>query len=841
MVIGRRQRRILWTAGLLLWAGIASTVAGVALYRANRPAEYEPGEESADITRVMERTVPVAAAHRDTVSRRSDPLLDLGKPLPPGAPEPRFTDVTTPAGLGGFPTFPRARTSQLPEDMGGGAAWGDFDNDGFDDLFLVGSGGAPSLLYRNQGTGTFRPVTDFPETRIPGMGAAWADYDGDGRLDLAVTGMDSILLFHNANGHFTRDRRFPSFKGFWAGASWGDYNRDGRPDLYVCGYVRYVFDASRAAESSRQFGLEVPFTLNPASFPAERNLLFRNNGDGTFTEVAEQLGVDNPAGRSLSALWHDFDDNGWLDLYVANDVSENKFYLNQGGRFTDAGSAAWISEYRGSMGLAAGDFDRDGDDDLFISHWVAQQYALYQSLLADQKKSGNGAALHFTDVAELRGIGQPSLQSIGWGTVFADFDSDGWLDLAVANGSTFETKQAPRRLVPMPSFLFWNARGEFFHDLGPWNPSLATPRVSRGLAAADYDNDGAVDLLFVDLDGGVRLLRNDLPHGNWIELRLHGRADGASVVAHAGGAQFRRTVSSSSYLSQDSRRVHIGLGTPARVDRLEVRWLGGGVEVWNDLEANRVWDLREGTRFWPLQRAAMDAMKRDKDIPRAAQLFREALALDPRHEDSRYYLANCRAIQGDLEGALGELDELIRVNPQSHRAWQRRGVLLASKAEYSEAERSLEQAARINPEETGTLLLLGETALLRGDFDEAARRLELACRTNPRAVGGFFLQAYLAWKRGDAAKAADLLAAARKARGPDWKPKGTAMEGDVTRRMHAEGALLAPLWEAWDGGTDPASVFRSGKPGTAPNFPVFSPGGRVAGKRGNLVLSPVSP
>jgi len=821
----RRRRRILWTAGLLAWTAIAGTVAGIAVYRANRPQEYEPGEASADITRVTERPVAVAPSRRQTVARKSDPLADPGKALPAGAPEPRFTDVTVAAGLGDFRTFAGERTSQLPEDMGSGAAWGDYDNDGWDDLFLVGAGGgAPSALYHNQGDGTFRRVESFPETRITGMGAAWGDYDADGWLDLIVTGIDTLLLFHNDHGTFRRDARFGSLKGFWTGAAWGDYNRDGRLDLYICGYVRYTFDRARAMESSRQFGLEVPFTLNPASFPAERNLLFRNNGDGTFTEVARQLGVDNPQGRSLSALWHDFDGDGWPDLYVANDISENKLYLNRGGRFSDAGSAAWVSEYRGSMGLAAGDFDRDGDDDLFISHWIAQQFALYQSLLAEQSKSAAGAPLHFTDVAEIKGIGQPSLQSIGWGASFADFDSDGWLDLAVANGSTFETRQPPRRLVAMPSFLFWNARGEYFYDLAPWNRSLAQAHVSRGLAVADYDNDGALDLLIVDRDAGVRLLRNDMPHGNWIELRLGGRSDGATVIAHAGGAALRRTVSSASYLSQDSRRVHIGLGEQTRVDQLEVRWPDGRSEVWNALDANRIWDLSQGesgpspvdtahsTRlFWAKQRAAMDAMKREHNLARAVRLFREALALDPHHEDSRYYLANCLALEGDRAGALAELDALIRINPQSHRAYQQRGVLLASgarsKSDLAQAEAALKQALRINPEETGTLLLLGETALLRGDLDTARQRFEWVCRSNPRSAPGLFLEGFTAWKRKEAARAAQFLRLAAKARGPDWKPKGSALEGDVARRMHAEGALLARFWEQWDGRPDPSAAF----------------------------------
>jgi hypothetical protein len=722
-LMSRRHRRILWTGSSFAVLLLIGVLVAWRIHKENQPEEYMPGEASSDITSAISEQQagrrPMAADATPRVevrSRRVDALRDPGRKLPAGAPKPLFTDVTEEAGLAAFRQFAGARTSQLPEDMGSGLAWGDFDNDGYDDLFLVSGGGplgspveqrAPSMLYRNTGDGRFERVRDFPETRIYGMGAAWGDFNNDGWLDLAVTGYDSLILYRNEHGHLVRDRKFPSPRGFWTGVAWGDYNRDGYLDLYVCGYVKYHPDSGKAGMSTQQFGLEVPFTLNPASHEPERNLLFRNNGDGTFTEVARQLGVDNPEGRSLSALWHDFDGDGWLDLYIANDISENKLYLNRNGKFVDAGRAAWVEEYRGSMGLAAGDFDRDGDDDLFISHWIAQQFALYRNLTAEQK--GTSRELHFTDVAEMQGIGQPSLQSIGWGTSFVDFDSDGWLDLVVANGSTFERKEtSPRCLVPMPSFLFWNSRGEFFHDLAPWNRSLGQPHVSRGLAIADYNNDGAMDIAVVDHSEGVRLLRNDVPHGNWAEFRLHSRAgrngppigfgDGATVIAWAGGVPLRRTVTSASYLSQNTRRVHIGLGAAARIDKLDVQWLGGPTEIWTNIAANHIWDITEGqreaklfeprgnqsapvpagpaekaalVRFWEKEHAAMDAMKRDKDMAKAAQLFREALAINPAHEDSRYYLANCFAALGDVPGATAELDALARINPQSHRAFQR--------------------------------------------------------------------------------------------------------------------------------------------------------------------------
>lgn len=851
--ISRRRLRVLWTSATLIALILIGVLVTWRIRKDSEPEQYKPGEASTDVTSAISEAAarkPAAAAEpaRTAVtSRQIDALLDPGRKLPPGAPEPRFTDVTKIAGLDSFRQFQGPRSSQLPEDMGSGVAWGDFDNDGHDDLLVVSGGGslnlppaerAPTILYRNLGNGRFQQVQEFPDTRILGMGAAWADYNNDGWLDLAITGYDTILLYKNDRGRLVPDKQFPSPKGFWAGVSWGDYNRDGYLDLYVCGYVRYVPGKGDAASTTKQFGKEVPFTLNPASYEPERNLLFRNNGNGTFTEVAKSLGVSNPEGRSLSALWHDFDGDGWLDLYVANDISENKLYLNRQGKFVDSGRSAWVEEYRGSMGLAAGDFDRDGDDDLFIAHWIAQQFALYQSLLSEQKEAGEKKQeLHFTDVAEMRGVGQPSMQSIGWGVSFVDFDSDGWPDLAVANGSTFEQKDAsPRRLAPMPSFLFWNGRGEYFHDLAAWNLSLARPHVSRGLAVADFDNDGAMDIAIVDHAEGIRLLRNDVPHGNWVEFRLHskvsgtraplGSGDGAAVVAWAGGVPLRRTVTSSSYLSQDSRRVHIGLGAAKKVDRLEVLWLGGRAETWTDIEANRIWDVTQGetevrpfgadrsaqVRFWERQRAAMDAMKRDRDLTRATQLFREALAINPGHEDSHYYLANCLAASGNITGAVAELDALIRVNPQSHRALQRKGELLASSAssrtQLESARRVLNDALRLNPEETGTLVLLGQVTLAMGDGAAAEKLLAHACQANPRAANALFFRGYIAWRQSDPQHASAMLEAARRSRGKDWKPEGSVHEGDVKQRMFSEHGFLGVFEQRWDGSLQPEGAYR---------------------------------
>lgn len=937
-----RRRKLRWTAAILSLVAALGVTGGILTYLKRHPRQYRPDEKLADIT------------------------SSLARGLPPEAPRPRFADVTQAAGLASFRTFAGDRTSQLPEDMGPGAAWGDFDNDGDDDVFLVSAGGPlnvstdkllPCELHRNSGDGTFRKVESFPVVQIRGMGAAWGDYDGDGFLDLVVSGYNALLLFHNegGTGRFTRETRFPDRTGFWSGVSWGDFDNDRDLDLYVCGYVQYVENEADRARGSEQFGTFVPYTLNPASYQPALNLLFRNDGDGTFTEAAEALGIANPTGRSLGALWHDFDDDGWLDLYVANDISDNVFYRNLGGKFEDISHGAWVADYRSAMGLAAGDYNRDGDDDLFITHWVAQENALYDNVWADfnvrrgefgQRSNGdvgnrsNGVAqaappsrtpplqhsntpprypLRFMDIADRKGLGQIALQFVGWGTEFVDFDGDGWVDLVVANGNTLEFDgPAPKRLKPQEPFLFWNRRGEHFHDLAPLNPSLAQQHVSRGLAVSDYDNDGDMDILLVHLGEGVQLLRNEMQTGHWLKVRLRSRlkngaalgfGDGAKAIAHVNEAGLRRTVSSASYLSQSSRTLHFGLGAAKIVERLEVRWLGGQTSFFANLDADATWEITEGepaprriearaavsgspddatptatpwkpessrplpiadlqspiaknstsvadrplaatdrplaigdrqlaitdrllaigdrlsdregavsqtnrariVEFWTKHRAAMNALKIEKDVRKAIPLFRQALELDPHHEDALYYLGQCLAVQGDVAGALAQWDVLIRINPQSHRAHQQWGTLraltAASAPDLQAAEARLEQAHAINPEETGALLVLGEIALLRGDPDKAEQRLAAACRTNPRAAGGFFLRAYLVWKRGDEPRARALLAEARQALGKDWQPKGSTSEGDVKQKQHTEGTPLSRFWENWNGAADPASAF----------------------------------
>lgn len=558
------------------------------------PKPYVPGEEIEGLTDTLTRSVPE------------------------DHPRVMFVDVSADAGIG-FRHFHGDRSTQLPEDMGSGAAWGDYDSDGWLDLYVVNEVGpltmtpeevaaspAHNVLYHNRGDGTFEDVTMRAGVGYRGCGqaAAWGDYDNDGFLDLVVTNYGVNILYRNrGDGTFedaSEKTGIAGYDGYWAGASWADYDRDGNLDLYICGYVHYRYNPEDTRTESRQYNAPIPASLNPSTYKPRRNLLFLNNGNGKFTEVAESAGVDNVAGRSLSATWCDFDNDGWLDLYVSNDVSDNALYRNLGdGTFEDASHRAWVADYRGAMGLAAGDWDGDEDMDLFVAHWIAQENALYNNMLTDFADVGmeDGASLHFTDVADQYGLGQIGLDYIGFGTAFLDFDNDGWLDLFMVNGSTFQQDDDPRLLVPMPMLLFWNKGPEAgFFDVGSVSGEVFGKQyVGRGLAIGDYDNDGDPDAIVVVNGGPAMLLRNDGGNANhWIKVRLEGRSSnrfglGAKLRLVADGrVSIRQIGAGSSYCSQNAVGEELfGLGEAERVDSLTVTWPGGQEQELIDLKADQ--------------------------------------------------------------------------------------------------------------------------------------------------------------------------------------------------------------------------------------------------------------
>jgi enediyne biosynthesis protein E4 len=546
---------------------------------------------------------------------------DLNRSIPQDYPRVSFIDVSREAGIN-FQHFYGQRSIQLPEDMGSGAAWGDYDNDGWLDLFVANEVGplsmgedqirnspAHSALYHNQGDGTFIEVSAQAgvDLRAWAISPAWGDYDNDGALDLFVSCYGFNRLYHNnGDGTFSDESTKAGMderEGFWAGASWGDFNRDGFIDLYVCGYVQYSGQEDQV--SSLQYDVEVPASINPSSFKPERNLLFLNNQDGSFSEIAKKAGVDDKNGRSLSAAWCDFDDDGWPDIYVANDVSDNVLYRNSGDNtFEEISHSALVADYRGAMGVAVGDWDNDNDMDMFITHWIAQENALYNNMRSHflSLNSSMQNEIKFMDEADRYGLGQIGLDYIGWGTSFFDYDNDSKLDLFVVNGSTFQQKQNPRLLTPMADQLFWNqGKEEGFYDVSTVSGKVFNKQyVGRGAAFGDYDNDGDMDIFIVNNGGPGILLRNEGGNkNNWLKVGLHGVQSNRSAIGTkirivmGESIQIRQVGAQSSYCSQNSFIQHFGLGESVNVDTLEINWPAGTKQVFHNLSTNKSLEIVE--------------------------------------------------------------------------------------------------------------------------------------------------------------------------------------------------------------------------------------------------------
>ncbi len=531
------------------------------------------------------------------------------RPLP--ARKITYTDITKQSGIGFVHDTGAFGKKYLPETMGSGLVFLDYDGDGREDLFFVNGADWPghhkaaarSALYRNRGDGTFEDVTLAAGLGAEsyGIGAAAADYDGDGQIDLFVNALGPDHLYRNlGNGKFedATAKAGVSDPAFGSSATWLDYDGDGRLDLFVCNYVQW-------SESGDIFctldGVNKSY-CTPESYRGASNRLFRNRGDGTFEDASRRAGIWNPSGKSLGVTALDYDGDGWTDLAVANDTQPNFLYRNRGnGTFEEVGVQAGIGfgedgRARGAMGIDAADYDGSGRESLLIGNFSNEMVSLYRNL-------GNGV---FLDEAPAAGVGTPSLLTLAFGCFFFDYDLDSRLDLFVANGhveSDIERIQ-PTVTYAQPPHLFRGIGGGKFDEMTrSLGESFATPRVARGAAYADIDGDGDLDIA-VSVNGGPAILwRNDGGSESgvdWIRIRLKAPAPnvdaiGAKVVLRRGDlTQTRWVRSASSYASQSETTLTFGLGPTGSVPiEAEVTWPGGTVQRFPNLAPRKLHVLEQ--------------------------------------------------------------------------------------------------------------------------------------------------------------------------------------------------------------------------------------------------------
>ncbi|HEX3373615.1 MAG TPA: CRTAC1 family protein [Edaphobacter sp.] len=528
---------------------------------------------------------------------------------------PQLVDVTHAAGIH-FVHSSAPDKKYIVESMSGGVIVFDFDQDGWPDIYFTNAPTveqaikgqkAAGVLYHNNHDGTFTDVTAKAGIGKPcfAMGGAVADYNNDGWPDLFISCLGGNVLYrNNGDGTFTDvTAKAGIADGRWTtGAAFADYDGDGFADLMIANYIDFKFtDLPRFGSSPtcRFRGIDVQ--CGPRGLRGAGDALFHNNGDGTFTDVSKAAGVDDKAGYyGLGVVWSDFGNKGRPDIYVADDSTPNYLYRNEGkGVFSNVSleSGAAVSgdgSEQGSMGIAIGDYNHSGRFSIYVTNFADEFNTLYR----------NDGEYNFTDVSYDSGVALPSLPYVKWGTAFVDLDNDGWEDLISANGHVYpqvdSLPSGARYREPMN--LLMNQRdGTFCDAQESAGPEISRPRVGRGLAVADFFNNGQMDVVVEDLDGDPVLLRNPgLPSNHWISFELAGTksnrmALGARVTIRSGGmTQTDEVRSGGSYLSQNDVRLHFGLGSATRIDSAVVRWPSGQEDTLGVLAADHFYGVKEG-------------------------------------------------------------------------------------------------------------------------------------------------------------------------------------------------------------------------------------------------------
>lgn len=550
-------------------------------------------------------------------------LLGLNSFSQSTGPRVQFTDVTDLSGLGTFRHVGGSLEKRyILETTSSGVALFDYDRDGWLDVYLVNGGNLQMLreqklaathkLFRNRRDGRFEDVTTkagVGGNGAWGQGVAVADVDNDGWDDLYVTNFGPNILYrNNGDGTFTDVTRKAGVADprYSTGAAFGDYDGDGDLDLFVANYVELDLNNLPEHGGTNPIGANfcmfrgVPVMCGPRGLKGAGDTLYQNNGDGTFTDVSRKAGVDDAKGYyGFQPVWCDFDNDGDLDLYVANDSTPNYFYQNNGdGTFKEIGypSGTAVNEEgreQAGMGVALGDYDGDGLMDIYVTNFSDDTNTLYH----------NEGRNQFTDVTYPSGHGETTLASLGWGTAFFDFDNDGDLDLFAANGHVYPQvdKHDFGTSYKQRNLLFENVgRGRFVEVGRQAGPGLSLIKCSRGAAFGDIDNDGDVDIVINNIDDTPTVLRNDGGNkNNWLTLNLVGakmnrRAVNARVRLRIGQRwQMAEVFSGSSYLSQNDFRLHFGLGAASTVDEIEIRWPNGTRSNLRDVKPNQLLNVKQ--------------------------------------------------------------------------------------------------------------------------------------------------------------------------------------------------------------------------------------------------------
>jgi len=670
-------------------------------------------------------------------------------------PPLQFVNAAKQAGIGFRHENAATPEKYLIETMGAGAAWLDYDNDGLLDAYLVNSSQTRaykpqtplrSALYRSNGDGTFTDVTNSTGVSAEGlfgMGAAVADFDNDGDQDLYVVGFDRSILYRNeGNGRFSdiTGQAGTANRSRWgSSAAWLDYDRDGWLDLVVANYVDWRPESNIFCGEQR---LGYRSYCHPNKYRGQPPTLYRNNRDGTFTDVSTKSGISAKAGNGLGVVCFDFNRDGWPDIFIANDSMANFLFVNRGnGKFDERAVDAGVAfgengEIEAGMGVDAADFDGDGWDDLFVTHLDMEMNRAYRN-------TGKGS---FEDVTFRTGLGHQAFHLSGFGTGFVDVDNDGLRDIFVVNGHVLDNIALfhPKTTHAEPKALYRNTGTKFIGVAPQLGTELIQPRVGRAAAFADYDNDGDFDVLVSNNGQEAELLRNDGGNRNhWLQVFLIGTKSnrdgvGARVTLMSGNRNFHAERKAGfGYQSAHDPRLHFGLGPLTKAEAIEVVWPSGVVDHLGPIDVDRVLTIEEGKgrgeRAFP---KILSAVTASPALDRTIAEYLEALRRQPDLQPAKYALIGSCRQRTDPTGAEQLLQQIVDQSPDFSEARYNLGLILKAQEQIAPAIEQFRAAARLDPFSPKAFLALGSTLAEQQQIAEAIPTLRRAIELAPKNPDG---------------------------------------------------------------------------------------------------------